>query len=853
MLVTGTTFGDSTTDVQAEAGGRVDLPVLTQVSGGASQLVSEGAASQLNVPLLASFQVTSGQGLIQVTTGGSLLDGDLRNLANVGVDTDSAATAKIAANQTDTINTGTTVFTIPTLIVQGGLAVASNANLQIQGSLEVDGSGFISGSSDPTTIFVSGNLLGNTQNANQFSPQGTVDFDGSGTAAAPQLLEAMSANSGPVQSGFQGNFTYGTIELSNNTYVKLVDQAHNSTGSGPESLYADSIDVPAGTTLDLNGLNVYVHSANTLGSVIGGTIIQVTSPGVILPAAQSVAQDTPLAIVGASIFDPNPAVAGNVFQIIITAQHGNVTLSTSVAGGLTAGQVTGNGTASVTINATMAQLNATLAATDGLVYQSSPTFSGADALHVVADDENPGDPQTGSGSMSIVVNAPAPPTPPAPPPTTVAGAALSIADAQGSNSPLAAASLAFTVTLSAPSLQTVTVDYSSANGTGPNGAIAGIDYTAVSGTLTFSPGVVEQTFFVTLPAATVAAANKTFFIDLASPNNAGISQAQAIGTILSGAAAPAGTNPGITIGQVEQRISPTGAADFVFDLSLLAPSSQPVRVTYVATIDAPGSSFAFTSTQTVTFAPGTTSQQITVQSPLGAPILSDLNFSVSVIGAQSAFIAAGQAAEAVSGGPTFPAVYLQLLPTVPQAAPAASTALVPLYAALADEAPGSAVIAVSQGVAIVTSDTMTGGDVKIIANGEKSDATLQANAAVDAVLEAFLDPHLLGTAAERNAETLLQSLADFDEMRLVSIDLGDDVIKKPGQNGGRERVTVNRLPTQPSAESEALASEESSRLSWVWSWPIVMPLGAGSVGSVAWIYRKQVRRQMAVLRQIFGL
>ena len=373
-LITSTTFGDSTTQAQAVAGGRVNLPVVTQISGGAGQLSSQGAGSQLNVPQLNSIQMIAGQGLIQVTTGGSLLDGNLKTLTNVGIATDSAATATLAANQTDTVNLGTVVFTVPTLIVQGGLAVDSDSNLQIQGSLEVDGSGFISGSADPTTIFVSGNLLGDTHNANQFSPLGTVNFDGTGTAASPQLLEAMSANTGPLQSGFQGNFTYGAIELSNNTYVKLVDLSHNSSGTGPEALYADSIDVPAGTTLNLNGLNVYVHSENIPGTVIGGTIIQVTSPGVTLPGPQSVAENTPLPIVGAALFDPNPAVAGNVFQVIMTAQHGSITLSTSVAGGLTSGEIVGNGTASVTINATLAEINATLAAAGGLVYQGGRRF-----------------------------------------------------------------------------------------------------------------------------------------------------------------------------------------------------------------------------------------------------------------------------------------------------------------------------------------------------------------------------------------------------------------------------------------------------------------------------------------------
>ncbi len=46
------------------------------------------------------------------------------------------------------------------------------------------------------------------------------------------------------------------------------------------------------------------------------------------------------------------------------------------------------------------------------------------------------------------------------------------------------AALTFTVTLGAASAQVVTVNYATADGT----ALAGSDYTATSGTLTFAPG-----------------------------------------------------------------------------------------------------------------------------------------------------------------------------------------------------------------------------------------------------------------------------------------------------------------------------------------------------------------------------
>ena len=76
--------------------------------------------------------------------------------------------------------------------------------------------------------------------------QGTASFDsGTGTSKPPQLLEAMSADLGAVQAGFVNNFAYGTISLTSNTSVELVDQSHNTTSGKPEAVYANELIVPA--------------------------------------------------------------------------------------------------------------------------------------------------------------------------------------------------------------------------------------------------------------------------------------------------------------------------------------------------------------------------------------------------------------------------------------------------------------------------------------------------------------------------------------------------------------------------------------------------------------------------------
>jgi uncharacterized repeat protein (TIGR02543 family) len=72
-----------------------------------------------------------------------------------------------------------------------------------------------------------------------------------------------------------------------------------------------------------------------------------------------------------------------------------------------------------------------------------------------------------------------------------------------------------TVTLSAASSLTVTVDYNSTNGT----AISGDDYITASGTLTFNPGITSQTFAVTISDDGFDETNETVTLNLSNVNN----------------------------------------------------------------------------------------------------------------------------------------------------------------------------------------------------------------------------------------------------------------------------------------------------------------------------------------------
>ncbi len=87
---------------------------------------------------------------------------------------------------------------------------------------------------------------------------------------------------------------------------------------------------------------------------------------------------------------------------------------------------------------------------------------------------------------------------------------------------------AFTVSLAAASAGTTTVNYSTADGT----ALAGSDYVATSGTLTFAPGETAKTILVPTLVDGVSGPTKGFTVNLSNPTSGVITNGQGIGTII---------------------------------------------------------------------------------------------------------------------------------------------------------------------------------------------------------------------------------------------------------------------------------------------------------------------------------
>lgn len=173
----------------------------------------------------------------------------------------------------------------------------------------------------------------------------------------------------------------------------------------------------------------------------------------------------------------------------------------------------------------------------------------------------------------------------------------------------------FTVTLSTPSVGTTTVNYVVDDGGGTYPATAPGDYVDESGTVSLSTGETQDTIDIVVNNDAFAEPNESFRVVLSSPGPVGttISDGTGVGTIVN----DDGTIPQLSVADATVAEGNTGTTNATFDVSLSPASGQTVTVNY-ATVNGAGNTGATqpadytTSTGTLTFAAGVTTQPIVV-------------------------------------------------------------------------------------------------------------------------------------------------------------------------------------------------------------------------------------------------
>src|SRR5262249_23435750 len=173
----------------------------------------------------------------------------------------------------------------------------------------------------------------------------------------------------------------------------------------------------------------------------------------------------------------------------------------------------------------------------------------------------------------------------------------------------------FTVSLTGASALPATVSFTTADAT----AVAPGDYTPTSGVLTFGPGTTTQLITVPVIGDALSEPTETFTVNLSWPTNARLAAGQGIGTTLDNDGAPT-----ISISDVTVSEGNAGTTSAAFTVSLTAASAQQITVGF-ATVDGTATGGVdYTATSgTLTFAPGTTAQQIVV------PVQGDTTFEAN--------------------------------------------------------------------------------------------------------------------------------------------------------------------------------------------------------------------------------
>lgn len=277
-----------------------------------------------------------------------------------------------------------------------------------------------------------------------------------------------------------GTGATGWAPIMGASYYQNLTSWHNGQSSQGSNIYQDDAAIIASA---INGIGYRTDdhgNTNALATILGGSTTLSASGIISAPTDTDVLSFTTGH--GSISWNVNPAEFGPNLDVLAELRDSNGNLITS----------------SNPVDALSASINTSVAA--GTYY-----------LHVKSND------LYGRIGQYTVTG------------TTVAGSTptLLIDDVSVLEGDSGTTEATFTVTLSEASSQTVTVDYATADDT----AIAGTDYTATNGTLTFAAGETSKTITVSVQGDTTTESDESFFVNLTNATNAPIGNSQGIGTI----------------------------------------------------------------------------------------------------------------------------------------------------------------------------------------------------------------------------------------------------------------------------------------------------------------------------------
>jgi hypothetical protein len=468
--------------------------------------------------------------------------------------------------------------------------------------------------------------------------------------------ETLSLNlSNPTKASIADGQGIGTISNDDAPpSLSVNDGSVTEANSGTRTLsFTVALDVASGQTVTANYATVdgtatagsdYVAASGVVTFAAGQTsqTVTVTVNGDLLNEADetfSLSLSSPIhATIGRgqgtgtiTNDDALPSLSVNDVAVVegnsgTTALSFAVTLSAASGQTVSAGYATANGTAlagtdytaasgTVTIAPGQTSQTVTVMVSGEWVYEPNETLflNLSNPAHATIADAQ------AIGTITNDDNAP-----------TLSVKDVSVAEGNSGTSPLT-----FTVSLSNPSAQTVTVSYATANGT----ASSSSDYTATNGSLSFAAGETTRSVPVTVKGDTVYEASETLNLNLTSPTNAAIADAQGIGTIINDESQPAFSVNDVSI--IEGNAS---SRNVTFTITLSPPSSQITSVVYATAngTAASGSDYQAVSATTLSFPAGTTTKTVNVKVYGDVTIEASETFYVNLSGPTNAIIGDAQ-------------------------------------------------------------------------------------------------------------------------------------------------------------------------------------------------------------------
>ncbi|HSS19128.1 MAG TPA: Calx-beta domain-containing protein [Pyrinomonadaceae bacterium] len=363
----------------------------------------------------------------------------------------------------------------------------------------------------------------------------------------------------------------------------------------------------------------------------------------------------------------------------------------------------------------------------------------------------------------------------------------------------------FSVSLSNPSYQTITVNAATANNTATT---ADSDYTGVASTpVTFSPTTTTQHFHVLVNGDARFETSETFFVNLTTPANATISDNQGIGTITND-----DTQPTISINDVTVTEGNAGTIVASFTVSLSDASSQDITVTYT-TADNTGTAVSdyVAASGTVTFNPGQTSKPVSITVNGDTTFETDESFFVNLTSPTNATISDGQGSGTITNDDTQPTISINDI-TVSEGNAGATSAGFTVSLSNASSQMITVNYATANGTAIAGSDYVsssgtvtftpdqTSQPVSITVNGDQLNeaASLTFNVNLSAPTNATIaDNQGVGTITDDDAPVLATEPSSQRAIALDAVLFTRDpfAINNPNYFGPDKRTRVALFPT----------------------------------------------------------